>query len=111
MTGLPDYLERALADGVLPKAPYNLLTPEEWRDLAEHVFNDQISPLCCPRTFFPRNNLPENRTLSPQTSIDRLLHDTVVGHSGAIDLVPHYQKIVEVYQKLYSEKIKNHQFM
>lgn len=96
-TKLPRYIERAITSPISRKLPYSWLTEEQWRDMAEHVYNDEIIvDKAMIESFLPRGTQYQfGRSI--RKTLFGLLYSAIEGHKGRADVVPHYKEAEKIF--------------
>ena len=90
---LPEYVQRAVNGRVIKQVQFNGLTPAEWRDVAEHVYGDEL------RGFFQSGAL-KSYGRSARRTLFGILDLAVAMHDGVHQEVPHYGNAAKIYQRL-----------
>ncbi len=116
MPQLPWYVKRAITSKTVLTAPFNLLNQDQWRQLAEHVYEDELPreryALCilrdvgapCPH---PNGGVPgalpkgaSYRGTGRYWTLRGILYEATEKHGGVEELVPHHSVARVVYDKL-----------
>lgn len=101
-TGLPKYVQRAITSRIAQTGEYARLAPEQWRDLAVHICEDQAVPKeHGGRTFLDRGYLSSTGR-GREATLNRLLWGAVVEHAGIARKIPHYESVARLFRTLNS---------
>ena len=96
---LPEYLEMAITSRTAISRPYSSLSQEQWRALAEHVYEDEIPRSSGGRGFLPRGQMNSWRDCGVKALLRVITYNAVEnGHTE--ETVPHFQKAKELLERL-----------
>ncbi|HLC55370.1 MAG TPA: hypothetical protein VJJ75_02440 [Candidatus Nanoarchaeia archaeon] len=102
---LPGYVKKAITSNLALTEPYSWLSPGHWRELAEHVYADEIIPRAegTDATFLQRgtqNAYGHGR----RRTLNGILCSAVVDHNGVESHIPNYRRVKEIYESVNCER-------
>lgn len=95
-TLLPKYIQKAITSKTAKSSIYKVLSEEQWKDLARHIYDDELI-INFGGTFFPRGNLWSYGKHGVKSTLDGLLVDAVPEHAGVEKYIPHFDKVRSVF--------------
>ncbi len=101
---IPGYVERAITSGLAQMEPYSLLSPEQWRDLAEHVYRDEVFSVEGTDVTFLQRGTQNAYGHGRRQTLNGILDSAVCDHSGVINKVPHYETAQRLYELVRQQK-------
>lgn len=93
---LPKYIEKAITSKTAKSSIYKVLSEEQWRDLARHIYDDELI-VNFGGTFFPRGNSWAYGKHGIKSTLDGLLTDAISKHQGVEKYIPHLNKVRSVF--------------
>ncbi|UCG95870.1 MAG: hypothetical protein JSV92_02375 [archaeon] len=96
MFKLPKYVEKTITSPTAKSGNYGLLSENQWRDLANHIYNDEKELNRRGKTYLPRGNMNAHRKHGKKSVLDGLLYDAVVMHGGITffgDFIPNHEEV------------------
>lgn len=95
---LPKYVERAITSRLAQTEPYSWLSPEQWRDLAEHMYRDEVVKVEETGVTFLQRGTQNAYGHGKQKTLNGILDSAVVDHRGVTNRVPHYKSAQRLHE-------------
>ena len=103
---LPMYVRRAITSETARSGNYAFLSPEQWKDIADHLLRDETVEIGNGSTFLPRGSLISQGSGGVRAILDGILYDAVSEHRGVESKMPHYQDAEMVFHANRLEKLR-----
>ncbi len=95
---IPGYMERAITSRLAQTEPYSWLSPEQWRDLTEHVYRDEVIPVEETGVTFLQRGTQNAYGHGRRQTLNGILDSVIHNHSGVTSQVPHYRAAKTLYE-------------